>query len=76
MYVYLFCLSVPNISFSVYAPSFLEKFLESHAVMLQVSSIKSGRSRRRACDQAFVFQHFPPQSHGHNSHTIGKIKKL
>ncbi|KAI0210003.1 Protein O-mannosyl-transferase 2 [Lamellibrachia satsuma] len=29
---------LPNISFSVYAPSFLEKFLESHAVMLQGNS--------------------------------------
>lgn len=27
--------AVPNVSFDVYAPSFLERFLESHAVMLQ-----------------------------------------
>jgi dolichyl-phosphate-mannose-protein mannosyltransferase len=26
---------VPNVSFEVYAPSFLERFLESHAVMFQ-----------------------------------------
>lgn len=26
---------LPNVSFDVYAPSFLEKFIESHAVMLQ-----------------------------------------
>ena len=29
---------VPNTSFEVYAPSFAEKILESHAVMLQVGS--------------------------------------
>lgn len=27
--------SVPNVSFHVYAPSFLARFFESHAVMLQ-----------------------------------------
>lgn len=27
--------SVPNVNFEVYAPSFLERFLESHAVMFQ-----------------------------------------
>lgn len=26
---------MPNVSFEVYAPSFLERFLESHAVMFQ-----------------------------------------
>lgn len=26
---------MPNVSFEVYAPSFLERFMESHAVMFQ-----------------------------------------
>lgn len=30
-----FSSAVPNVSFDVYAPSFLERFFESHAVMLQ-----------------------------------------
>jgi dolichyl-phosphate-mannose--protein O-mannosyl transferase len=29
---------VPNVSFQVYAPSFLKRFFESHAVMLQGNS--------------------------------------
>lgn len=29
------CFLVPNVSFEVYAPSFLERFFESHAVMFQ-----------------------------------------
>lgn len=28
-------ISVPNVSFSVYAPGFFARFIESHAVMLQ-----------------------------------------
>lgn len=28
-------ISVPNVSFEVYAPGFLDRFFESHAVMLQ-----------------------------------------
>lgn len=27
--------SVPNVSFEVYAPNFLKRFIESHAVMFQ-----------------------------------------
>ncbi|PRD34823.1 UNVERIFIED_CONTAM: tw [Trichonephila clavipes] len=30
--------TLPNVSFEVYAPSFLERFLESHAVMFQGNS--------------------------------------
>jgi dolichyl-phosphate-mannose-protein mannosyltransferase len=30
-----FIFAVPNVSFEVYAPSFFERFIESHAVMLQ-----------------------------------------
>lgn len=29
---------MPNVSFRVYAPSFIKRFLESHAVMLQGNS--------------------------------------
>lgn len=29
--------SVPNVSFEVYSPSFLDKFIESHSVMTQVT---------------------------------------
>lgn len=29
---------MPNVSFEVYAPGFIEKFFESHAVMLQGNS--------------------------------------
>ena len=39
-YAYYLCLcviSVPNVSFELYSPSFFEKFTESHAVMTQVS---------------------------------------
>lgn len=32
------CFLVPNVSFQVYAPSFLKRFFESHAVMLQGNS--------------------------------------
>lgn len=36
LYFFFFCfVPVPNVSFSVYAPSFLERFIESHAVMFQ-----------------------------------------
>lgn len=31
-------IAVPNVSFHVYAPSFLNRFIESHAVMLQGNS--------------------------------------
>lgn len=31
----IFFILVPNVSFEVYAPSFFERFIESHAVMLQ-----------------------------------------
>lgn len=31
-------LTVPNTSFEIYAPNFLEKFLESHTVMFQGNS--------------------------------------
>jgi len=34
--VCVFNISVPNVSFEVYSPSFLDKFLESHSVMTQV----------------------------------------
>ena len=33
-----FVFPVPNTSFEIYAPNFLEKFLESHTVMLQGNS--------------------------------------
>lgn len=36
MIVFLF--SVPNTSFEIYAPNFLEKFLEAHTVMFQGNS--------------------------------------
>lgn len=41
---------VPNVSFRVYAPGFLDRFLESHAVMLQGNSdlkVKEGEVSSR-----------------------------
>lgn len=35
------CFSVPNASFEIYSPSFMERFIESHAVMTQVLNIAS-----------------------------------
>lgn len=42
--------TVPNVSFQVYAPRFLDRFLESHAVMLQGNSdlkVKEGEVSSR-----------------------------
>uniref|UniRef100_A0A1B0BB39 Protein O-mannosyl-transferase 2 n=1 Tax=Glossina palpalis gambiensis TaxID=67801 RepID=A0A1B0BB39_9MUSC len=39
---------LPNVNFSVYAPGFLARFLESHAVMLQVFLMNAIKQRRAA----------------------------
>lgn len=68
LYIYISILTVPNVSFQVYAPGFFARFTESHAVMLQGNSdlkVKEGEVTSRPWQWPINYRvNFPPLHNG------------